>query len=196
MDDHRTREEWLLAAVAELAPLFADVGATVPPVRVSVGWPGGSGRKANVIGQCWAPDAAADGVAQLFVSPVLGDAERVLDVLLHELVHAVDRNVSGHRGRFVTLARAVGLEGKPTETIAGDDLRGRLAPALARLGPYPHAPITPKRRGSEDPKTQGTRMLKVSCAEGSGYVARITRKWLDEYGAPICPCHGERMLEG
>lgn len=41
-------------------------------------------------------------------------------------------------------------------------------------------------------KKQTTRMVKVVCA-GCGYVARTTHKWLDEAGAPICPCNQEPM---
>lgn len=36
-------------------------------------------------------------------------------------------------------------------------------------------------------------MLKVECALGSGYKARMTRQWLKEFGAPAC--HEERMTE-
>jgi len=48
---------------------------------------------------------------------------------------------------------------------------------------------------AEPPKKQTTRLLKVICAEGSGYTARVTRKWLTQYGPPICPCHKEPMIE-
>lgn len=58
-----TCEEWLLAATAELSEIFESVGETLPAIRVSVGWPGGRGKKGNVIGQCWAASAAADNVA-------------------------------------------------------------------------------------------------------------------------------------
>jgi hypothetical protein len=189
---YNTREEWLVAAVAKLADLFAEAGAELPTVRVSVGWPGGHGKKNAVIGQCWAPAASADNVAQLFISPVLGDASRVLDVLAHELVHATVGTEAGHRGPFAKLAKAIGLEGKMTATIASDGLKARLDDIAAELGEYPHAAITPALAGV---KKQGTRMLKVECAEGSGYIVRMTRKWLDEFGAPSCPCHGETMEE-
>lgn len=205
----KTREEWLLRAAAEFAAIFGDVGESVPQIRVSVGWPG-SGRRA-VIGECWSGSAATDGVAQIFISPTLDDAVRVLDVLLHEMIHAIDENKSGHRGRFAKIAKAVGLEGPMTATKAGEALQARLEGVHARLGTYPHAalnrglvldPTTPGGDVPEGaprtsgPKKQTTRMLKVSCAEGSGYVVRMTRKWLDEFGAPICPCHGVQMIEG
>lgn len=192
---YSTREEWLVAATAALAPIFAEAGETLPAVRVSVGWPGGRGKKGNVIGQCWATSASSDSVAQLFVSPVLVEATRVLDVLAHELVHAVDDCKSGHKGAFARIAKAIGLTGKMTATEASDELKARLDEIAAELGDYPHAAIAPGAEGADGPKKQGTRMLKVACGEGSGYVVRMTRKWLDEFGTPSCPCHGEPMEE-
>lgn len=193
-----TREEWLVAAVKALASDFEEIGAPLPQVRVSVGWPGGRGRKNSVIGQCWAGAAASDGVAQVFVSPVLDDVSQVLAVLVHELVHAVDECKSGHKGNFVRLAKAIGLEGPWTSTSAGESLTARLAEVAKDLGTYPHAALATVD-GADGPKKQGTRMLKVACVaadEGEeAYVVRMTRKWLDTYGAPICPCHEERMEE-
>ncbi|WGH20336.1 SprT-like protease [Arthrobacter phage MaGuCo] len=195
MTEYKTREEWLVAAVSALTPLFETVGQTVPAVRVSVGWPGGNGRKNAVIGQCWATGASADQVAQLFVSPVLDDAVRVLDVLTHELVHAVDDCKSGHKGAFAKIAKSLGLTGKMTATVAGDELKATLESIAATLGAYPHAALVNPGAGAEGPKKQTTRQLKVECAEGSGYKVRMTRQWLDDFGAPICPCHDERMVE-
>lgn len=189
---HETREAWLVAAVEALAPLYAEIGEELPTVRVSVGWPGGNGRKNSVIGQCWATAASADKVAQLFISPVLDEAVRVLDVLAHELIHAIDDNTSGHKGRFAKIAKKIGLTGKMTATVAGDELKARLDEIAAELGDYPHAALV---NPGEGVKKQSTRMLKVECSEGSGYVVRMTRKWLDEFGTPSCPCHGEPMDE-
>lgn len=191
-----TREEWLVGAVEALRPIFGEHDAEIPTVKVSVGWPGGRGKKNAVIGQCWHPDAAKDGAAHIFISPVLDDSVRVLDVLAHELVHAVDHNESGHRGAFAKLAKAIGLEGKMTATVAGDELKGRLTEIAGHLGGYPHGALVSMGDGADGPKKQSTRMLKVECAQGSGYKVRLTRQWLDEYGAPFCPCHEERMIEG
>jgi predicted transcriptional regulator len=189
-----TREEWLLAAIDALAPIFAEVGETLPDTRVSVGWPGGRGKKNAVIGQCWSKAASSDAVASLFISPVLDDASRVLDVLAHELVHAIDDCASGHKGRFAKIAKGIGLVGPMTATTAGEDLKARLDDIAADLGEYPHAAMVNPAAAQGEPK-QGTRMLKVECSEGSGYIVRMTRKWLDEYGTPSCPCHEERMIE-
>lgn len=191
-----TREEWLVAGVEALRPVFAQIGEEIPAVKVSIGWPGGRGRKNSAIGQCWHPDAAKDGVAHVFVSPVLDDPARVLDVLAHELTHAIDRNDSGHRGNFARIAKAIGLEGKMTATVAGADLKAKLDEIASDLGAFPHGALTNPGDGADGPKKQGTRMIKVECAEGSGYKVRMTRQWLDEVGAPICPCHSAPMVEG
>jgi hypothetical protein len=195
MQKFNTREEWLVEGVEAMRSIFAQVGEEIPAVKVSVGWPGGNGRKNSVIGQCWHKDASADGIAQIFVSPVLDDAVRVLDVLAHEIVHAIDENASGHKGNFARIAKAIGLEGKMTATVAGEGLKECLTAIAADLGDYPHGALLKPGEGADGPKKQGTRMLKVECAEGSGYIVRMTRKWLDEFGAPKCPCHDEVMAE-
>lgn len=188
-----TREEWLTAAVEAMRPMFAEVGETIPAVRVSVGWPdkGGHGRKNTTIGQCWASFTTADKVAQIFISPTLDHAGMVLATLAHELVHAVDDCKSGHKGRFAKIAKGIGLAGKMTATHAGSELAPKLATIAETLGAYPHAKLTPVRAGQGEPK-QTTRMIKCECGE-CGYIARTTRKNLAERGAPICPCNREPM---
>jgi hypothetical protein len=194
-----TREEWLVEGVRALAPIFEEAGEALPAVKVSVGWPGGRGRKNSVIGQCWSPTVAADEVSHVFISPVLADPARVLDVLAHELVHAInfagDDAGCGHKGAFSRIAKAIGLEGKMTATVAGEGLKARLDEIVADLGDYPHGALVAAGEGADGPKKQGTRMLKVECAEGSGYVVRMTRKWIDEFGTPSCPCHSAPMQE-
>ena len=44
-------------------------------------------------------------------------------------------------------------------------------------------------------KIQKTYMLKLVCPHDDEYKLRMTQKMLDEYGAPICPCHREEMIE-
>lgn len=194
---YTTREAWLVAAIEALgAGVFKSNGVELPPVRVSVGWPGGRGPKGKVIGQCWKRAVSSDGVNQLFVSPVLGDSARVIDVLTHELVHAVDDCANGHKGAFLELARKVGLEGKATATVAGEALQAELDLIVEQLGEYPHAVLggTPDD-SAEGPKKQGTRMLKLVCASDpvDGYTVRTTQKWLD-LGMPSCPCCAEPMV--
>jgi hypothetical protein len=199
-----TREQWLERAVLKLRPILDEVkdafheedeadSRDLPAVRVSVGWPSrnGLGKKSKTIGQCWKSKVATDGLPQIFISPLLGGSVRgdvieMLGVLLHELIHAWDDCESGHKGRFVRTIRAIGLEGKPTATTVGADLAERLNAVIEELGDYPHATLNPFEMEKQRPK-QSTRMLKVVCPN-DGYTARTTRKWLDELGAPRCPC--------
>lgn len=186
---HSTREEWLTAATDALRPLFQEIGAEIPAIRVSVGFPGGSGKKAGVIGQCFPTGLASDGVANLFVSPVLGDKEEVLSTLAHEIVHAIDDCKSGHKGAFRKMAIALGLTGKMTATVAGDALAERLNQIGAELGVYPHGALR-----NPGPKGKG-RMMKMSCRD-CGFIAYTSQKWLDTYGGAVCPCNDRVMRAG
>ena len=76
-----------------------------------------------------------------------------------------------------------------TATTAGDGLKVHLQQITDAIGPYPHAELT----HSNAPKAQKCRLLKVVCA--CGCVCRITRKWLDEVGPPICGCGGAMVEE-
>lgn len=189
----KTREQWLEQATRKLQrSVFGPADITLPEVRVSVGWPskGGRAKKQTVIGQCWATKATKDDVAQLFISPTQDSGLRVLDVLAHELVHAVDDCENGHKGPFVDMIRRIGLEGKPTATTAGPELKATLERILEQLGEFPHAAIDP----TQGERKQGTRMLKVQCYD-SDYIVRMTQKWIDTVGLPLCPCHGEEMIQ-
>lgn len=184
-----TREAWLLAATDRLRDgIFAAANITVPAVKVSCSWPGGGSARKR-IGECWPKAYSAAKINEVFISPLLGDAVKALDVLVHELVHAADDCASGHKAAFVKNARAVGLEGKPTATVAGAALREKLVALADALGPYPHATLNLSGR-----KKQTTRMIKVECDDCGG-VYRTTRQWLDgAHDGLICPfCHGDSV---
>lgn len=207
----QTREAWLESAIEAFRPRFEEVGMPLPEkIHVSVGFGAGSRRENNVIlGQCWASCASEDKANHIFISPEIGDTARVLDVLIHELIHAADDCQSGHKGAFAEAATRLGLEGPMTSTKASVELAAEMICLAETLGQYPHGklntttvrvktPVGPDGRTiptHSGPGKQGTRMLKVYCAE-SGYTARTTRKWLDLYGAPFCPCHSEVMAQG
>ena len=178
---HTTREAWLTAACGVLQPLFGEAGVDeYPKLRVSCGFPKGA-RGGHTIGQCWDPGVSADGTFELFISPEMVEVDRVLDILAHELVHAVVGIKAGHRGPFKKLATAIGLEGKMTATVASETLKDRLLHLSQRLGPYPHAAMKP----GGGVKKQPTRMRKCECGE-CGYTLRATTKWLD-VAVPDCP---------
>lgn len=186
MKNRKTREQWLEEAVEVLRPVFKKAGDPLPKrVRVSVGWPGGRGPKRDTIGQCWPVETVDDKVAALFISPVLKDPVRVLDVLVHELVHATGK--SGHRKEFSSLAAKVGLEKPWRATHASEELKKSLKSIAKALGKYDHGAIS-----ASSYTRQTTRLLKAQC-QSCGYTVRVTRKWLD-VGLPQCP-DGDEMEE-
>jgi hypothetical protein len=191
----QTREQWLIAAVEAVKPLFAEIDVVLPPVHVSCGWPSSraTATKNQTIGECWKTHTSDDKVSQIFISPVLADPKDVLGVLIHELIHAWDNGASGHKGNrkqgtgFAGKAHAIGLVGKMTATTVGEELGLKLLPIYYELGSYPHAAIHP----GGNVKKQSTRMLKLE-APDCGYIVRTTAKWLDSEGFPKCP-HGTEM---
>jgi len=184
-----TREEWLNAATTLLREDFKPISPIPKKLRVTCGWPSTGGRpgKKQVIGQCFPPSCSEDETTEVFINPMLSDAIKVLDVLVHELVHAAVGCEEGHKGPFRVTAKAIGLTGKMTATVAGKVLMVRLRAIEEELGEYPHAKLTPITK-----KPQSTWMLKVTC-DSCGYLLRTSRKWAD-LGAPTCVCGGTMSL--
>ena len=182
------REAWLTALTQRLRSRFAEVSAELPAeVRLSCGWPskGATASRNRRIGECWSQTCSADGTREVFISPTLSDPVEVGAVVVHELVHAAGH--MGHGAGFGKVARALGLEGRMTATVAGERLTTELTAITSELGPYPHATLTP----GENERKQSTRLLKVQCPdEECGYTVRVTAKWL-ELGYPVCPCGAE-----
>jgi hypothetical protein len=106
-----TREQWLTAAVEMFRPLFIGrAGAEIPSVvRVSVGFPAGASVN-RVVGQCLAQKVAKDGNHQVYINPILDEAEKVLACLSHELIHTVVFE-DGHSHKFQKIFKALGHEG-------------------------------------------------------------------------------------
>lgn len=183
------REEWLGQLTEKLRPIFDGINYPLPDkIRTSCGFPsrGALSTKRRSVGEAWSSDRSDDKTFETFVSPMVADALEVAAIQVHELVHCAAGVECGHRSPFTKVAKAVGLEGKMTETVAGEDLKSILQIFIDELGPYPHAKLV----HSSLPKKQGTRMILVKCPN-CGYQVRTTRKWL-EVGVPICPC-GEEM---
>lgn len=186
------REAWLQRASNVFQGWFEEIGEEMPPVWVSIGFNGGRSKK-NAVGQCWSRASSQDGINHVFVSPARGSDESVdaLATLLHELVHAVDDCEHGHTKNFIRIARQLGFKPKWTSSCnRTDELTERLEGLVERIGPLPHGALVGER-AADQPKKQGTRMLKLEAADCCGYVVRTTQKWIDE-GLPICP-HGVEL---
>ena len=187
-----TREEWLNKMVSRLKPRFEAQSATIPALlRVSIGFPsrGALSSKHRRIGECWNAEASSDEHHEIFLSPLL-DLSETCSTLMHELVHACLPPKTKHGPAFKRLGEAVGLTGRPSSMSAGPTLAEELARMAIEIGPWPASCLNI----TSFPKTQGTRLIKVECASGSGYCARVTRKWIDKVGTPICPCHQNGMI--
>lgn len=185
-----TREAWLNALSAEFAPLFSAAGFPLPErIRLTMSLTG----KSKVVGLCYSTSASRDAHFEILVRIDQDDPVVVAGILAHELAHAAVGLAEGHKGAFVKCFRAIGLEGKATECRPSEAFVATLGPIFERLGAFPHAALAFGL--SSGPKKQGTRMLKVSCAE-CGFTVRQTAKWVAEVGCAHCPEHGEMQLEG
>lgn len=188
-----TREDWLNRAATTLIPVVVDKGEgrTIDKVYISVGWPSvrGLSKKRRRVGECWSAKTSKDGLTpHIFISPLLDDTIDVLGTLVHELVHAL--GIYNHKGEFRSVAVAVGLTGRMTATVPGEELRGLLEGIGQGLGEYPHSGINPAD-GERPVKKQGTRLLKAVCDnEECGTIIRVTRKVVEYPGLPICRCGG------
>lgn len=175
------RETWLEAVADLMAPWFKEL----PPLRLAIGFPS-TGKKGKRIGECWDGDSSEDGRFEILIRPDLADPMEVAAVLAHEMIHASVGLRAGHGRAFKAVAQRIGLEGKMTATVPGDAFKRAAIPILAKVGPLPHARLNFGQ--SSGPKKQTTRLVKACCSE-CGYTVRVTRKWLDDSGAPLCPKH-------
>lgn len=182
----KTREAWLLEAVEKLKPVFKRQGFDVPKVQVSCGFT--SSGKNRHAGECWSKMATNAAINEIYISPKYDDAIQVMDILVHELVHAVDNCQHKHGKEFKEIALAVGLEGKMRSASAGATLLSELTEIAKTLSPYPHVKLNiPMSTRSYKPRP------KARCSE-CGYEIGIFKKW-QHLGAPMCPVHKIEMLQ-
>jgi hypothetical protein len=177
-----TREQWLEAAVEVVAQ--ANPGVQFPPVKVSCSWPGG-GSAQKRIGECWARKASQAGINEIFVSPKIEDASRVVSILVHELAHAIDDCVHGHRKQYAAIGASLGLTGKPTQMELPVAVADALAAVvIAKVGAFPH-----RRLDMSSRKKDKTYMLKCECGS-CGAIFRMTAKVVamaeDGLTCPVC----------
>lgn len=182
------REAWLQAAIEHLTKNVLTPAKYEAPkqVWVSVGFPKGARGKGAAIGQCWPGMRSADKNGHIFISPVLTEGPRILDVLLHELGHDIVGCDKGHKKPFADFCKAVGLVKPWTATTASPELKEKLDKIVAKLGPYPHAALSPGLGMTK----QTTRMRKYECPE----CGQIIRAATDDLNAVCgnCECPFEK----
>lgn len=189
------RETYLEKATAILREkLFKPKGYKVPKVALSISWStrGNRGSRRTTIGQCASTGLHAGGINHITITPALDGSTtdgtlRILGVLVHELVHAVDNCKSGHGTPFKHCATAVGLTGPMTATGESDWLKELLkAQVIKPMGLFPHQKV------SIGGKKQSTRNIKVSC-DCCGWSFRTSRTNINEIDNTDCltGCGGE-----
>lgn len=180
----KSREAWLNEFTKRARPVFKRAGFPIPEkVRVSVGFTS-HGARGKRIGECWDHSCSEDATFEIFITPLIGDASRIADIHTHELIHAAVGLECGHKGPFVKCMKAVGLDGKPTATVAGPNWHAWADRIVASLGPLPHAEL---RAGANGQKKQTTRMIKCACPE-CGLIMRTTAQWIEATGGDMqCP---------
>jgi hypothetical protein len=156
-------------------------------LRVSVGWPtkGGTSLKKRVIGQCFPEVSSGSHTTEIFISPTLDDPMEVAETLVHELTHAAVGCTHAHNRRFAIACARLGLEGKPTSTSAGPELREALTGILSDFPPYPHDKVTgtPRKTGTGRFKKAYCKGEDCPSIEEGGFSLRITQKWATRYDA-------------
>ncbi len=191
-EPHMTREAWLNAMIARMAPWYAALDVPLPKVRAAIGFTS-KGMRGKRIGECWSAECSADGTFEIYIVPSIDDPSRVADILAHELIHAAVGLEAKHGKAFKRVALAIGLQGKMTATVAGPEFLDRVKPLLDAVGPLPHARLSDDPLLRSSPKKQTVRQLKCECTD-CGYIARTTAKWLKTAGAPLCPSHPEKPM--
>lgn len=192
---HDTREGWLTHGLSVMGGRLNSHGYALPDkVKVACGFgPGARGGK-KTAAVCIAPEASTEGITEVFISPVISDPVTALGAVLVMAGHAAGQ---GKGKAFKSFCTAMGLEGKAKEARPNSATEAWLRDdVLPMLGAYPHASIDLSKRDNK----QGTRMIKLVCPEtkdekGNPYTVRMTKKWLDAYGAPLSPAGCEMVVE-
>lgn len=183
-----TADAWLKQAVLALTPIFDEEGYTVPPIRAHLGWTS-AGLRTTRIGECWPKAATEDGMTSIFITTQMKSPVAVLDVLMHEMVHAVDDCTHKHGKEFAAIGRKVGLVGPPWRSAgAGELLLQVLVKIADDLGHLPYSPIRPPV-----PATREMRSGRAICPS-CGYSCRTLSEW-SSVGPPLCPKHKIALME-
>jgi hypothetical protein len=183
------REHWLQRAISRYIQQWAKLGVTVPAdVRVTCGFPGG-GSPTKRIGECWPRSRSQQGVNEVFINPVLADSGAVLNVLGHELVHAVDDCQHKQGAVFSRICAKVGYSGGKNAMAEAQSALDFQASVAKALGDYPHAAVVLVKE--EQKESSG--LHKFICGNGGSDALYSTAKMVEENGVPTCRCHGEDM---
>tara|TARA_B100000575_G_C23124478_1_gene651266 strand:+ start:131 stop:829 length:699 start_codon:yes stop_codon:yes gene_type:complete len=191
--------KWLQDALPELQKrVFGPAKLEIPKrLRLNVGMmPGKAGAKNRTLGVCYKA-RVNNGVNLITLNIASPDAmetsERILDILCHEIIHAIDDCENGHGPVFKKMAEAIGLKGPMRSTTATPELTKTLAKVVKSIGAFPEKPITLTQRQDKN------RMLKLIC-EGTedivcNHIIRASAQQIENIELNSCLCCGEGEYE-
>jgi hypothetical protein len=207
MQPAQNRETWLEEMTKQFViPHFSKCGFeylefSPMPIKFSVSFIEGvrsSGKKMKTIGAHYSHHFSTGGEQHILIHPSLENSNKVVGVLIHELIHAQLPTDAGHGKEFRNIALKVGLCGKMTATEETEELQEKISSWVKKLGDYPHTSFDV----SKSRKKQTTRMLKTMCMSdnehcGNGhYKTRMSRSLIENFGAPFCPnCANQMEVE-
>lgn len=180
----RTRDAWLQAVSGAMTSWYADLGFPLPPFEIRSGFPS-VGRRSPNITDSWSQDGGQSYV--IFVRPDRGETIDVAAAVAFQMCRIAVGDRDAHGYLFRHIAISIGLRGTKTESPPGTLFKELIKPTIDDAGPIPVQEMSSTDQGKKT--TQSTRLLKVYCKD-CGYVARVSRKWLDAVGTPHCPDHG------
>lgn len=193
----KNREKWLNDAVDHgIRDLFADAGYALPEYYAAVSIPQAGGIR-HVLGMCYY--RGGDGLCQIMINPIVKDGILALEVLIHELVHAVCGPDAAHGPVFKRCALAVGLKGGPYRnvkesmraTVGTPELKEKLEAIISKIGEYPHPGLN--LGGAK----QSTRQRKLKCpmCKFQVYTSAKQIEFAQSWGDLKCPCCNVSMFE-
>ncbi len=190
---YKTREEWLTEAKNLLQDRIFRVWDLPEGIKISCG---PCPKKA--IGVCFNKKCSENGNIEIFISPKISEELRVLDVLIHELIHAYLGLDKKHNSQFAKIAREVGLLEPWKATTASGELNEELKLILPNLGKYPHSKLKSLKKEVKEEETKEQKAKMYLC---SGSQEKLHEEWkclvkkkFFEIAEPICPICGNPMI--
>lgn len=152
----------------------------------------------KAIGLCYSTDfSEGNSIRRIEIDRETSDPLQVLQIVAHEVSHAVLDAGVGHKGKFVDAVYSVfKLGGIPTATTVTEEFTELIQSWLEKAGSYPYIKFVDVKR------KQTTRMVKLYCPDlecegatkksveqGQGTIFRLSSAVVeknDEFFCPIC----------
>jgi len=115
----------------------------------------------SAVGLCYSVEYSANKkVRRIEIDRETSDTLKALEIIAHEVSHAVTKEGIGHNGEFVHAVFGLfKLGGIPTSTSVTLEFTELIKPWLQKAGTYPYVKFVDRR------KVQTTRMVKLVCKD-------------------------------